>query len=90
MSEAEDVDILEYAAKESRVLVTLDRDFPQMLALTDSNRPSVVLIRRERLRAAAVAALLTSVWEEFEQALENGCVVSVSAHGRRVRLLPLR
>jgi predicted nuclease of predicted toxin-antitoxin system len=49
MSEAQDVDILEFAASERRVAVTLDRDFPQILALTAAKRPSVVLIRQQRL-----------------------------------------
>jgi predicted nuclease of predicted toxin-antitoxin system len=33
-SEATDCEILDYAARESRVVITLDRDFPQFLALT--------------------------------------------------------
>jgi predicted nuclease of predicted toxin-antitoxin system len=90
MSEADDVDILEFAARDSRVAVTLDRDFPQILALTAAKRPSVVLIRQQRLRAAAVAPLLTSLWREYQEVLESGCVVTVGAHGTRFRTLPLK
>ena len=90
MGEAQDVAILEFAARESRVAVTLDRDFPQILALTAAKRPSVVLIRQQRLRAAAVAALLESLWREYEGVLESGCVVTVGAHGTRVHTLPLK
>jgi len=43
MSQATDAEILDYAARESRVLITLDRDFSQILALTSAARPSVVL-----------------------------------------------
>ena len=39
------------------MVITLDRDFPQILALTLAARPSVVLIRQERLRAAEIANL---------------------------------
>jgi predicted nuclease of predicted toxin-antitoxin system len=53
MSKAQDEDILDFAARDSRVAVTLDRDFPQILALTAAKRPSVVLIRQQRLSAAA-------------------------------------
>jgi len=42
MSEAADTEILDYAARESRAVITLDRDFPQILALTAVARPSVV------------------------------------------------
>jgi predicted nuclease of predicted toxin-antitoxin system len=45
LSAAEDVEILAFAASQSRVMVTLDRDFPQILALTHAARPSVILIR---------------------------------------------
>ncbi len=90
MHEAADVEILEYAARESRVVITLDRDFPGILAFTSANRPSVVLIRRQRLQAAGVAALLTSVWQRHESELDQGSVVKVSARGTRTRLLPLK
>src|SRR5713226_7427773 len=82
--------ILDYAARESRVVITLDRDFPQILALTAATRPSVVLIRQQRLRAAEVAALIASIWREHEDALDQGCTLKVSARGTRARLLPVR
>ena len=90
MQDAKDDEILDYAARESRVVITLDRDFPQILALTAASRPSVVLIRQQRLRAAEVAALVKSIWRTHEQVLGQGCVVKVSARGTRARLLPLK
>ena len=90
MHEAPDSDILDYAARELRVVITLDRDFPQILALTRAARPSVVLVRQQGLRAPDVAALLESVWREYEAALDQGCVVRVSARGTRARSLPLK
>ncbi len=41
MRDATDAEILAYAARESRVAITLDRDFPQILALLGAVRPSV-------------------------------------------------
>jgi len=90
LHEATDLEILDYAARESRVVDTLDRDFPQILALTSATRPSVVLIRQQRLRAADLAAVITSIWREYEAALDQGSVVKVSARGVRARLLPLK
>ena len=86
---ATDSEILDYAARESRVAITLDRDFPQILALTAANRPSVVLIRRQRLRAAELASLIASIWQDHERVLEQGCVLKVGARGMRVHRLPL-
>ena len=90
MHEATDLEILDYAARESRVVITLDRDFPQILTLTSAARPSVVLLRQQRLRAAEVAALIKSIWREYENALDQGSVVKVSARGTRARLLAFK
>jgi predicted nuclease of predicted toxin-antitoxin system len=89
MREAADAEILDRAARESRTVVTLDRDFPQILALTAMTRPSVVLIRQQRLRAVDVAALIVSIWRDYEKTIEQGCALTVSARGARVRPLPL-
>ncbi len=53
MHKSEDREILAHAVAEGRVVVTLDQDFPQILALTEAAAPSIILIRKERLRAAA-------------------------------------
>jgi len=90
MHAASDAEILVYAARESRVVVTLDRDFPQMLALLGAARPSVLLIRQQRLRAAALVEVLTSIWAEYEAQLESGCVLTVGTRGTRLRLLPIK
>ena len=90
MYQATDAEILDYAARESRVVITLDRDFPQILALTAASHPSVVLIRQQRLQAAEVAALMASIWRDHEYTLGQGCVLKVGARGMRVRRLPLR
>ena len=38
LHKATDIEILDYAVRESRVVITLDRDFPQILALTAATR----------------------------------------------------
>jgi predicted nuclease of predicted toxin-antitoxin system len=85
-----DAEILDYAARESRVVITLDRDFPQIVALLGAFHPSIVLIRQERVRAPTLVELLTSIWNRHEIDLDGGCVVTASARGTRVRLLPLK
>lgn len=90
LSTAEDAAILEYAAKESRIAVTLDRDFPQIAAALASGIPSVILIRQQGLRAVGVADLLDRVWTAHEAALSDGCILTVGLRGTRVRSLPIR
>lgn len=54
---AEDATILQLARDEQRVVVTLDADFREMLALSGAAAPSVIRIRVEGLRAAAIVSL---------------------------------
>ena len=89
MKASPDWEILEYALKENRTVITLDRDFPQILALSGASTPSVVLIRRERLRAIALVALLQEVWRQHQRSLDEGCVLSIGMHSTRIRPLPL-
>jgi predicted nuclease of predicted toxin-antitoxin system len=90
MHAASDDDILAYAARESRVVVTLDRDFPQIIAFLGAARPSIVLIREQRLRAPAVVEFLTSIWNQYEAELNRGCIVTAGARGMRIRALPIK
>jgi predicted nuclease of predicted toxin-antitoxin system len=85
-----DEDILVYAARESRVVITLDRDFPQIVAFLGAARPSIVLIRQQRLRAPALIAILTSIWNQYEPDLDGGCVVTCGMRGTRLRPLPIK
>lgn len=90
MHESTDAQILEYASQESRTVVTLDRDFPQIMAMVGAHRPFGCSIRQQRLRASDVAALIKSNWVEHESDLETGCVVTASARGIRSTLWPLK
>jgi predicted nuclease of predicted toxin-antitoxin system len=90
LSLAEDNDILAFAISTNRTCITLDHDFHTHLALFQSSGPSVVFVRVEGMKAAALAALIESVWRTCEQELEDGAAVSVDKSTIRVRKLPLR
>jgi predicted nuclease of predicted toxin-antitoxin system len=90
MREAGDFDLLARAEAEDRVMVTLDHDFPKILALTVASRPSVVFIRQQHLRSAGIVTTIGMVWREHEKELDADCVVVVSRRGSRLRPLPLR
>lgn len=87
---ASDSSIIEFASKESRTIVTLDQDFPRILALTGALRPSVVPVRQQKLKGSDIAAMLEGVWMEHEGALLLGCVIRANQWGAKLRLLPLR
>jgi predicted nuclease of predicted toxin-antitoxin system len=89
MSRASDADILARARDDQRVCVTLDADFHALLATGGERAPSVIRIRREGLDAAALAALLQSVWPRIESALNEGAMVTLTETAVRIRRLPI-
>ena len=89
MAAASDQAILERAASENRVVVTLDADFHALIATRRAVVPSVVRLREEGLVATQIASLLLVLHREFAPQLESGCVMTFSNGKIRYRLLPL-
>jgi predicted nuclease of predicted toxin-antitoxin system len=89
LAEAEDSEIIRRAALEDRVVVTLDADFHAQLALTQSQKPSVIRIRIEGLRAEEFSTLLQNVLTQCADDLKTGAMVSVNDFQIRVRRLPI-
>jgi predicted nuclease of predicted toxin-antitoxin system len=89
MSSAPDIEILSYGKMDERVIVTLDSDFHALLAASGENKPSVLRIREEGLRAIPLAALINGIALRFGDALLEGCVMSYHEGKVRHRSLPL-
>ena len=89
MATASDQEILLFAEKENRVIVTLDADFHSILAVTNAEQPSVVRLRREGLKGPDLARMIEMVWENIEDALVDGAMVTVTETSIRMRSLPL-
>lgn len=89
LSAAEDIQILQRASQEQRVVVTLDADFHTLLALSSALFPSVIRVRIERLRAQALCELLLMVVDECQEELGAGSAVTVESSRIRLRQLPL-
>jgi predicted nuclease of predicted toxin-antitoxin system len=87
---ASDQAVLDRAARDLAVVVTLDADFHQILATTGADRPSVIRVRIEGLQGRALADLLLTVLNQSSSELEAGAVVSVTSHRLRLRRLPIR
>jgi predicted nuclease of predicted toxin-antitoxin system len=89
LSAAEDIEIIQKAREQGRIIVTLDADFHSILAFERANSPSVIRVRIERLRAIALTELLVAVINECEEELQQGAAVTVEPNRIRVRRLPL-
>lgn len=89
MQAAADIDILERAREETRIIVSADWDFGTILASQATSHPSFILFREPNLlRAEQFVALLLPALPALGPELACGCV-AVFRHGRlRVRKLP--
>ena len=71
------------------VVVTLDADFHAIIAVENASTPSVIRIRREGMKAHALASLLIEVWPALSEMLENGALVTIDDRSVRVRSIPI-
>lgn len=88
MAKATDDEILAWAGEDA-IVVTLDADFHAILAVSGARGPSVIRLRMEGLRAAAVVRLVQKVLTEFEPDLKRGSLISVKAHTITCHWLPI-
>lgn len=90
MGSATDHEVMEFAAKEARIVVTHDSDFAQFLARSGAEAPSIVRVRMPTAALTEVTAAVASALAAATEELETGAIVSVSERGARIRPLPLR
>ncbi len=80
---------MQLARDEQRVIVTFDADFHELRALSGAAAPSVIRIRIEGLRAAALVSLFQTALTQCQSDLSQGAVVTVQERRLRVCRLPL-
>jgi predicted nuclease of predicted toxin-antitoxin system len=89
LQKLENGDIFTKAFRESRVILTWDLDFTEILALSKTGTVSAVVFRLMNTRSAHVIERLERVLSESAQDLQEGAIISVEEGRHRVRLLPL-
>ena len=87
---SKDMDVLRYAQKQNRVVITQDLDFSQILALRGYAKPSLINLRFENARPDFVTARIIDVVSSMEKELEEGVVVTVDETSARYKNLPIR
>lgn len=81
--------IMAKAKQESRIVLTFDLDFTDLLAASKDNLPNVIIFRLKRTRPDFVNSRLFIVLSECSKNLNNGAIIIVEDYRYRVRNLPL-
>lgn len=85
----EDSAILEKALQEGRIVLTVDLDFADLIAVCSAVLPSVVIFRLRNTVPSFVTSRLLSVIADCSQALESGALVTIEDSRYRLRRLPI-
>jgi predicted nuclease of predicted toxin-antitoxin system len=88
--QAKDQEIMEYARKNDYVVFTHDLDFGTILALTQSESPSVIQVRSQDIMPNTLMKMLVSVLRDHEASIRLGALVTIDEIRARVRILPLK
>lgn len=84
-----DSDILEKARQEQRAVITHDLDFGDLMALSGSHNPSVIIFRLRDMRSGFILKYLNEILTNHPDLLESGMIASVTERRIRVRRLPI-
>lgn len=87
LSSASDAEILAFAEREDRVIISADTDFGTLLTLRRKSKPSFILLRGEiERRPELQAAALIRELPALEEHLAIGAIVVISKDRIRMRL----
>ena len=84
-----DTDILVKARTESRVVLTHDLDFGDLLVASQAMLLSVVIFRLQNMGPETVIRHLNLILAQHLPALESGAILSVTERSVRLRVLPI-
>lgn len=85
-----DFEILAWANAENAIVLTQDLDFGAILAATNADAPSVVLLRTQDVMAESIGTRVASLLHQFETQLTSGALLVLDAATSRIRILPLQ
>ena len=90
MNRFPDEDLLEYALKEGRILMTMDLDFPAILAHTRAKEPGVILFRMFHPKPKLIQERLEYLFKTHMES-EIACSITTIEDSRiRIRPLPIK
>ena len=85
-----DIDILELARVEGRIIITQDLDFSMLIAVGKYNQPSLVTLRLSYAKPDVITQRLLDVLPQLEEELTQGSALTIDDNSVRIRKLPIR
>jgi predicted nuclease of predicted toxin-antitoxin system len=85
-----DEQIMAFADRENRILISADTDFGELLANAPVLAPSVILLRRADKRAGPLTAVFLANLQQIADDLAAGALIVISDTRIRARLLPMK
>ena len=89
LATAPDTEILDYARRDSRTVITADLDYGDIAATENFGLPSIVIMRLRDQTTPAINAHLLPVLANAERPLLDGAIVVVGEERYRLRRLPI-
>ena len=89
MSRCTDAEILEFAKRENKTVVTFDSDFAKLHSRLGGRLPSVIHIREASLSRQELGRIIIDLVTTYENRLSEGAIVSVRGRSVRIRSLPI-
>jgi predicted nuclease of predicted toxin-antitoxin system len=89
LNRARDIDIMERAKREERTVITVDLDYPRLLALARGTDPSLILFRGGNWSDADIVARVDEIMRSLTIADIARSIVVVERNRVRRRKLPI-
>jgi len=89
LDRATDLELLDVAQREDRIIITADLDFPRLLALSSAKGPGLILFRGGSYSDAEMCDLLDRVLAEVPAEILESSICVVDRNRVRVTRLPL-
>ena len=88
-ADASDAEIMAYAKANNYTVFTHDLDFSTILAITNSNKPSVIQLRTGDISPVVNAHLVIKALLSAATEIEKGALITIDLNKTRLRILPL-
>ena len=86
---AKDIEILELARSQNRIIVTQDLDFSMLVAINGYDQPSLITLRLSSAKPSIVTQRLLDVFPIIESEFLEAFAMTIDDEAIRIRKLPI-